>query len=72
MKKWKKGLALAGAVFILVIFCMPMYFALTDQFSMEKFMASLMADVYKRQAGGRRDRDAELPHPEEQCGRSLS
>ncbi len=46
MKKWKKGLALAGAAFILVIFCMPMYFALTDQFSMEKFMASLMAALF--------------------------
>lgn len=42
MKKWKRGLALAGVVLLLVIFCLPMYYAVTGEFSMGKFMASLM------------------------------
>lgn len=46
MKKWKRGLALAGAVFLLVIFCLPMYFALTGNFSMGTFMASLMGAFF--------------------------
>ena len=46
MSKWKRGLALAGAVFLLVIFCLPMYFALTGTFSMGKFMASLAGALF--------------------------
>lgn len=46
MKKWKRGLALAGAVFLLVIFCLPMYFALTGEFSMGNFMASLVGAFF--------------------------
>lgn len=46
MDKWKRGLALAGAVFLLVIFCLPMYFALTGNFSMGVFMASLATALF--------------------------
>ena len=46
MSKWKRGLALSGAVFLLVIFCLPMYFALTGTFSMGKFMASLAGALF--------------------------
>lgn len=46
MKKWKKYAALMGAAVILIIFCLPLWFALKADFSINLFMASLFAVLF--------------------------
>lgn len=46
MKNWKKYAAIIGVVALLVIFCLPMYFALKGDFSQREFMASLFTVMF--------------------------
>lgn len=46
MKNWKKYAALAGVAALLVVFCLPMVFALKGDFSMNLFMASLAGVLF--------------------------
>ena len=46
MKNWKKYAAIIGVVALLVIFCLPMYFALKGDFSQKEFMASLFSVMF--------------------------
>ena len=46
MKKWKKYAAIIGVIALLVIFCLPMYFALKGDFSQKEFMASLFTVMF--------------------------
>lgn len=46
MKNWKKYAAIAGVIALLVIFCLPMYFALKGDFSQKEFMASLFTVLF--------------------------
>ena len=46
MKNWKKCAAIIGVIALLVIFCLPMYFALKGDFSQKEFMASLFTVVF--------------------------
>lgn len=46
MKNWKKYAAIIGVVALLVIFCLPMYFALKGDFSQKEFMASLFTVMF--------------------------
>ena len=45
MKNWKKYAAIIGVIALLMIFCLPMYFALKGDFSQKEFMASLYGTV---------------------------
>lgn len=46
MKNWKKYAAIIGVIVLLVIFCLPMYFALKGDFSQKEFMASLFTVMF--------------------------
>ena len=46
MKNWKKYAAIIAAIALLVIFCLPMYFALKGDFSQKEFMASLFTVMF--------------------------
>ncbi len=46
MKNWKKYAAIIGVIALLVIFCLPMYFALKGDFSQKEFMASLFTVMF--------------------------
>ena len=46
MKKWKKYAAIIGVIALLMIFCLPMYFALKGDFSQKQFMASLFTVLF--------------------------
>lgn len=46
MKNWKKYTAVLAAAVLLLIFCLPMYFALKGDFSQNSFMASLFAVMF--------------------------
>lgn len=46
MKNWKKYAAIAGAIVLLAVCCLPMYFALKGDFSQNGFMASLFAVMF--------------------------
>lgn len=50
MKKWKRIAALAAALLLLIIFCLPMVFALTGirtgEFAQEMFLASLFGALF--------------------------
>lgn len=46
MKNWKKYAAIIGAAMLLIIFCLPMYFALKGDFSMKSLMASLFTVMF--------------------------
>ena len=46
MKNWKKCAAIIAVIALLVIFCLPMYFALKGDFSQKEFMASLFTVMF--------------------------
>lgn len=46
MKNWKRYGALLGVVLLLLVFAMPMYFALKGDFSQKAFMASLFTVLF--------------------------
>ena len=46
MKNWKKYAAIIGVLALLMIFCLPMYFALKGDFSQKQFMASLFTVLF--------------------------
>ena len=46
MKNWKKYAAIIGVIALLMIFCLPMYFALKGDFSQKQFMASLFTVLF--------------------------
>lgn len=46
MKNWKKYAAIAGVAVLVLIFCLPMYFALKGDFSQNSFMASIFAVMF--------------------------
>ena len=46
MKNGKRIAALLGVVALLIIFCLPMFFALKGDFSQEAFMASLYTVLF--------------------------
>lgn len=46
MKNWRKYAAILGIVILLVIFCLPMYFALKGNFSMKELIASYFVVLF--------------------------
>ncbi len=46
MKSWKKYAAIIAVIALLMIFCLPMYFALKGDFSQKEFMASLFTVMF--------------------------